>query len=63
MSSVWCQLCAEENLVLMADEVYQTNVYIDDRPFLSFRKVRHLAIHHHLSPALHDPTLLELALS
>lgn len=43
---VSCQLCAEENLVLMADEVYQTNVYIDDRPFLSFRKVRHPAIHH-----------------
>lgn len=23
----------------MADEVYQTNVYVDDRKFLSFRKV------------------------
>eukprot|EP00624_Nannochloropsis_granulata_P005756 evm.model.NODE_4096_length_4686_cov_43.297482.2 len=33
------RLCAEENLVLMADEVYQTNVYVDDREFMSFRKV------------------------
>jgi aspartate/methionine/tyrosine aminotransferase len=28
----------KENLVLMADEVYQTNIY-GDRPFVSFRKV------------------------
>lgn len=35
------QLCAAENLVLMADEVYQTNVYVDDRSFLSFRQARH----------------------
>ncbi|KAM3569596.1 hypothetical protein VYU27_008304, partial [Nannochloropsis oceanica] len=33
------KLCAEENLVLMADEVYQTNIYVDDREFMSFRKV------------------------
>lgn len=33
------QLCVAENLVLMADEVYQTNVYVDDRNFVSFRKV------------------------
>ena len=32
------RLCAEEGLVLMADEVYQENVY-GDRPFISFRKV------------------------
>ena len=33
------QMCVEENLVLMADEVYQSNVYIEDREFVSFRKV------------------------
>ncbi|KAI3649965.1 hypothetical protein MP228_005597 [Amoeboaphelidium protococcarum] len=31
--------CQSENLVLMADEVYQTNVYRDDRQFVSFKKV------------------------
>ena len=34
------RLCVEENLVLMADEVYQTNVYRDGKTFTSFRKVR-----------------------
>lgn len=34
------QLCVAENLVLLADEVYQANVYVDDRQFVSFRKVR-----------------------
>ena len=29
----------EEHIVLMADEVYQENVYQDERPFLSARKV------------------------
>ncbi len=32
-------LCEKENLVLMADEVYQTNIYTDDRPFVSFKKL------------------------
>ena len=29
----------EEHVVLMADEVYQENVYQDERPFISARKV------------------------
>lgn len=33
------EFCARENLVLMADEVYQSNVYIEERPFISFKKV------------------------
>eukprot|EP01066_Platyproteum_vivax_P007216 Platyproteum_vivax@DN276_c0_g1_i1.p1 len=33
-----CDFCLEEGLVLMADEVYQENVY-GDKPFLSFRKL------------------------
>ena len=33
------KFCAEENLVLCADEVYQENIYIDDRNWSSFRKV------------------------
>eukprot|EP00927_Polykrikos_kofoidii_P044439 TRINITY_DN38402_c0_g1_i1.p1 TRINITY_DN38402_c0_g1~~TRINITY_DN38402_c0_g1_i1.p1 ORF type:complete len:444 (+),score=69.81 TRINITY_DN38402_c0_g1_i1:181-1332(+) len=32
-------LCAEEGLVLLADEVYQENIWREDRPFVSFRKV------------------------
>ena len=32
------RFCEERSLVLMADEVYQTNVYIDS-PFVSFKKV------------------------
>ena len=31
--------CIQENLVLMADEVYQQNIYQDERPFISARKV------------------------
>jgi len=31
--------CCQENLVLLADEVYQQNVYQDERPFISARKV------------------------
>ena len=31
--------CEENNLVLIADEVYQTNVYTDDKPFHSFKKI------------------------
>ncbi|KAM0843260.1 hypothetical protein ACQ4PT_057827 [Festuca glaucescens] len=30
--------CYQENLVLLADEVYQQNVYQDERPFISARK-------------------------
>jgi alanine transaminase len=33
------KLCEKENLVLIADEVYQTNIYTEDRPFHSFKKV------------------------
>lgn len=33
------QLCADEGLVLLADEVYQENIWRPDRPFVSFRKV------------------------
>ena len=33
------RFCANENLVLMADEVYQENVYREGRPFHSFKKV------------------------
>jgi alanine transaminase len=32
-------LCEKENLVLIADEVYQTNIYTEGRPFHSFKKV------------------------
>lgn len=43
---VWLpQLCVEEKMVLLADEVYQSNIYVDDRKFISFRKVRT----HHIS--------------
>ncbi|KAI8065434.1 pyridoxal phosphate-dependent transferase [Gongronella butleri] len=30
--------CYDERLVLLADEVYQTNIYTSTRPFVSFRK-------------------------
>jgi aspartate/methionine/tyrosine aminotransferase len=33
------RFCYDENLVLLADEVYQQNIYQDDRPFISTRKV------------------------
>jgi len=33
------QLCADEGLVLMADEVYQNNIWTSTLPFHSFRKV------------------------
>lgn len=32
--------CAEHNIVLLADEVYQVNVYNDERPFVSFKSVQ-----------------------
>ncbi|ETV83307.1 hypothetical protein H257_04062 [Aphanomyces astaci] len=31
--------CKDEKLVLMADEVYQENVYVTDKTFVSFKKV------------------------
>ena len=33
------QLCVDEDLVLMADEVYQENIYQGAAPFHSFKKV------------------------
>jgi alanine transaminase len=33
------KVAAKEGLVLLADEVYQENVYVEDRNFISFRKV------------------------
>lgn len=33
--------CDREKLVILADEVYQKNVYIPDKPFISFKRVLH----------------------
>ncbi|KAK4792354.1 hypothetical protein SAY86_022789 [Trapa natans] len=33
------QFCYQENLVLLGDEVYQQNIYQDERPFISAKKV------------------------
>lgn len=34
------QLCYDEGLLLLADEVYQTNIYHpEEKPFISFKKV------------------------
>jgi alanine transaminase len=33
------RFCKEEALVLIADEVYQANIYVDDKDFFSFKKV------------------------
>ncbi|CAK9192099.1 unnamed protein product [Sphagnum troendelagicum] len=33
------ELCIKETLVLLVDEVYQQNIYQDDHPFISARKV------------------------
>ncbi|KAK9907475.1 hypothetical protein WJX75_004386 [Coccomyxa subellipsoidea] len=33
------KFAVEENIVLMADEVYQSNIFQDERPFVSCRKV------------------------
>lgn len=32
--------CYQNNVVLLGDEVYQQNIYQDERPFISARKVR-----------------------
>ena len=34
-------LCHQHDILIMADEVYQENIYIEDRPFVSMRKVLH----------------------
>ena len=40
------RFCSKHNLVLMADEVYQENIYDSARPFYSFKKVRrYLPLH------------------
>lgn len=33
------QFCKDEGLVLLADEVYQENIYVDDKKFHSFKKI------------------------
>lgn len=33
------RFCEHNGLVILADEVYQQNVYVDDKPFVSFKKV------------------------
>lgn len=33
------RFCYQENLVLLGDEVYQQNIYQDERPFVSSKKV------------------------
>nr|AIT69942.1 alanine transaminase [Grateloupia turuturu] len=33
------EFCEREGLVIFADEVYQKNVYVDEKPFVSFKKV------------------------
>ena len=35
------RLCHEENIMILADEVYQENIYKEGREFLSVRKVLH----------------------
>lgn len=36
---VICKFCAEHEIVLLADEVYQRNVYAEDKEFVSAKKV------------------------
>ncbi|PKA64024.1 Alanine aminotransferase 2, mitochondrial [Apostasia shenzhenica] len=33
------EFCKEEGLVLLADEVYQENIYVEDKKFYSFKKI------------------------
>lgn len=33
------RICFDNNILIIADEVYQNNIYYEDVPFLSFRKV------------------------
>jgi len=34
-----CRFCADNGIVLLADEVYQRNVYVEDKQFISAKKV------------------------
>lgn len=34
------RFCVRENIVLMADEVYQENVYAEGKKFVSFKKAK-----------------------
>mmetsp|Transcript_31928 Transcript_31928/g.48979 ORF Transcript_31928/g.48979 Transcript_31928/m.48979 type:complete len:661 (-) Transcript_31928:211-2193(-) len=34
-----CKFCAKNGILLMADEVYQRNVYVEDKEFISAKKV------------------------
>jgi aspartate/methionine/tyrosine aminotransferase len=34
-------LCHEHDIMILADEVYQNNIYTTQRPFVSMRKVLH----------------------
>ena len=38
------KFCAQHKLVLLADEVYQDNVYHPEKEWTSFRKVRQPAL-------------------
>ena len=33
------RFCAEEYLILLSDEVYQDNIYVDGKSFISMKKV------------------------
>jgi alanine transaminase len=35
------KFCKEEGIILLADEVYQANIYNPDKTFTSFKKVCH----------------------
>jgi aspartate/methionine/tyrosine aminotransferase len=53
------EFCHHERLVLMADEVYQENVYqLPQRPFHSFKKIlrRHERVGCLLARRISDPT-------
>lgn len=48
------RFCCDERLALLGDEVYQQNIYQDEHPFISSKKVNHvhwpmpfLCGHHH----------------
>lgn len=38
------RFCYQENLVLLGDEVYQQNIYQDERPFISSKKVHFVVL-------------------
>lgn len=44
------KFCYQQNLVLLADEVYQQNIYQDERPFISSRKVKSLSFSKPVEP-------------